>query len=68
MKVKRLKEKSQNSKTGNIHKKRYAEDIHQKNKWIAQKGSSPFVSLKQVITHTKGHYGWKNPNQFLKKE
>ena len=35
---------------------------------IAQKGSSPSVSLKQVITHTKGHCGWKNPNQFLKLE
>ena len=44
----------------------YAEKLNQQVKRFAHKGSSPSMSLKQVITHTKGHYGWKNPKQFLK--
>ena len=66
MKAKRLKVKSQNCKITNIHQKKYAEEMNQQVKKIAHKGSSPSMSLKQVINHTKGYYGWKNPNQFLK--
>ena len=33
--------------------KGYVEEINEQSKWIAQKGSSPSVSLKQVITNTK---------------
>ena len=48
LKSKRLIVKSQNSKTNSLHQRKYVEGIHQHIKWIAQSGSSPSVSLKQV--------------------
>ena len=55
LKSKRLIVKSENSKINNPHQRRYAEEINQQVKRISQKGSSLSMSLKPVITHTKGH-------------
>ena len=58
--------KSKMPKESNFPESKHtSKDILNKNPyWIRLlRGSSPSVSLKQIISHKKGHYGWKNLNQ-----
>ena len=52
-----------------LRKKHTSKDILNKISWIRLlKDSSPSVSSKKNISHTKGHYGWKNLNQISNEE
>ena len=67
LKAKRLIVKSQNSKTKSLYQRKDVERI----KTSRSKGLLRAVLLhlwawNKFITHTKWHYGWKNPNQSLK--
>ena len=58
MKAKRPKESNLLERSSTL------KDILNKISWIRLlKGFSPSVSWKKNISHTKGHYGWKNLNQ-----